>query len=132
MSQHSSESSHPSPHIPAGFVGREEAARISGIGITAWNRWEVEGTLTCGQWLTLPGGGRRRIYPTDAIERMIREADLSFPPKGMVDRHEAARIFGVSERTFSSRFSLRQPTQTLLRFGRIAEDCGMSHAASNV
>ncbi len=87
--------------LPAGFVGREEAARISGIGITAWKRWEAEGKVACGQRLTLPGGGRCRIYPIEAVQQMMRELDLSFPPPGTVDRHEAARMFGVAGRTFS-------------------------------
>lgn len=80
---------------------REEAARISGIGITAWKRWEAQGKVICGQWFTLPGGGRCRIYSIDGIQRMMREVNLTFPPAGTVDRHEAARMFGVAERTFS-------------------------------
>jgi len=90
------------PSLPAGFVGWKEAARISGIGITAWKRWQAEGKITCGQWLTRPGGGRCRIYPVEALERMMRESDLRFPPEGTVDRHEAARMFGVAGRTFST------------------------------
>src|SRR4051794_41655443 len=101
MSQHTSESSPPSAGIPAGFVGREEAARISGIGITAWRRWEAQGKVTCGQWLKLPWGGRRPIFSVEGIERMMREADVSFPPPGTVDRHEAARMLGLGGRTFS-------------------------------
>jgi hypothetical protein len=101
MSQDISASSRPAPNIPAGFVGREEAARISGIGITAWERWEAEGKLTCGHWLTLPWGGRLRIYPLDAVRQVRRDLDEAFPPPGTVDRHEAARIFGVAARTFS-------------------------------
>jgi hypothetical protein len=90
------------PSIPAGFVGRDEAARISGMGITAWERWEAEGKVTFGRWLTLPLGGRLRIYPVDAVENVRREVDASFPPPGTVDRHEAARILGTSTRTFST------------------------------
>lgn len=53
--------------FPAGFVGRDEAARISGVGITAWNRFETQGKVSGGRWFTMPGGGRCRIYPIDEI-----------------------------------------------------------------
>lgn len=102
MDQDTGESSRPSPVIPAGFVVREDAARISGLGITAWRRWEAQGKVTCGRWFKLPWGGRRRIFSVEGIERMMRDADVSFPPPGLADRHEAARIFGVSDRTFST------------------------------
>lgn len=101
MSQHSIDSSS-SPLLPAGFVERDEAARISGLGITAWKRWEAQGKVTFGKWLMLPWGGKRRIFPVEAIQQMMRELDLSFPPPGTVDRHEAARMLGVSARTFST------------------------------
>src|SRR4029077_18071297 len=83
-----------------GFVGWKEAARISGIGITAWKRWLAEGKVTCWQWFTRPGGGRVRIYSFDGIKQMMREADLSFPPPGMVDRQQAAQMLNISDTTF--------------------------------
>jgi hypothetical protein len=102
MSKPTGDTSRPQPLLPAGFVEREEAARISGIGITAWKRWEAQGKVTCGQWLMLPWGGRRRIFSIDGIQRMMRETDVSFPPPGTVERHDAARMLGTSERTFST------------------------------
>jgi hypothetical protein len=98
MSQGIKNEPNASPSLPPGFVGREKAAQISRLGITAWNRWEAEGKLPFGQWFVLPGGGRCRIYPAEAVQQMAQE--LSFPPPGTVVREEAARLCGLGERTF--------------------------------
>ena len=82
--------SHPTI-FPPGFVGHEEGARISGIGITAWRRWLAEGKITCGQRFIMPRAGWCHIFSVAGIQEMMRNEDLSFPPPGMVDIHEAAR-----------------------------------------
>src|SRR5687768_9387452 len=91
------------PFPPPGFVDREEAARRFGVAARTWADWERAGKVDCGKWFKLPWGGRRMLYPLEAVERMVRELKHApFPPPGMVDRREAARMFGVSSRTWST------------------------------
>ena len=81
-----------------------EAAQMAGVATRTWEDWDRAGKVSFGQWLELPWGGRQRAYPRDAVERMLRALnDTPFPPPGMVDRHGAAEILGMAERTFSTR-----------------------------
>jgi hypothetical protein len=87
----------------AGMITADEAARMFGVAARTFEDWDRAGKLSFGQWLKLPWGGRQRAYPRDAVERMARElTDAPFPPPGTVDRHNAAEILGVAERTIST------------------------------
>ena len=88
----------------AGMITADEAARMMGVAARTWDEWSRTRKVSFGKWWTLPGGGgRQRVYPLDAVERMVRELkDAPFPPPGTVNLHDAARMFGVSASTFST------------------------------
>lgn len=84
-----------------GLLTREQAAQMFDISIGTWNVWETAGKVPRGQWVPIhDGGGRRKLYPLEPLQRLLK--DMSSPATGTVDRHEAARMFGASERTWST------------------------------
>jgi len=83
------------------FLMREQAAQMFGISIGTWRVWETAGKVPCGQWVPIHDrGGRRKLYPLERLQRLL--ADMASPTPGTVDRHEAARMFGVADRTWST------------------------------
>jgi hypothetical protein len=88
---------------PAGMLSPDEAAAVLGVGVSTWCAWEAAGKVPPAQWVALPRGGRAKLYPAEAVERMGREqAAAAFPPAGTVDGDVAAAMLGISGRTFST------------------------------
>jgi hypothetical protein len=87
--------------VPPGMVAQEEAQRILGVGKWAWTSLEQAGKLRCGQWFAVATGGRRKLYPVEAIQRIGRERS-AFPPAGWVDGRGAAKMFGVAPLTWKN------------------------------
>jgi hypothetical protein len=88
---------------PPGHVDWDEAIRMAGVTQTKWMKWQREGRITCGEWLPIPQPpGKKKAYPIEELRREIEQArNPVFPPPGFVGREEAARMFGVSQRTLS-------------------------------
>jgi hypothetical protein len=96
------------PFPPAGFVDRHEAARMFGVAAKTWGDWERRGRVSGGRLVPVPGTPTRvKLYAIEDLRRQIEEFREGpvFPPSGFVDRHEAARMLGMGERTLSTRES---------------------------
>jgi DNA-binding transcriptional MerR regulator len=90
---------------PAGMIGRHEAARMFGVSAHTWGCWERQGRVSCGRLVSVAGTGTRvKLYPVEELRQLLEafHNPAPFPPPGMVDRRAAARMFGTSERTFST------------------------------
>ena len=75
-------------HVPAGFVGREQAWEEFGVSKTVWERWEREGKITCGE--RVPGGPK--LYTVEDIHRMLDEYGRFAPPYPDPDRTGVYRV----------------------------------------
>jgi transposase len=75
-------------HVPAEFIGREEACAKFGVSISIWWRWEREGKITCGQ--RVPGGPK--LYKVEDIYRMLDEYGKYCPPYPDADRPGVFRV----------------------------------------
>jgi hypothetical protein len=99
------DTSSPQAWPPVGFVDRHGAARMFGVAAGTWGQWERRGRVAdCGRIVPIPGTGTRtKLYAVEELQQLLDEFAKvpAFPPAGFVDRHEAARMFGVSGRTWS-------------------------------
>jgi hypothetical protein len=85
------------PFPPPGFVGREEASRMFGVGIRTWVTWEGEGRITCGQSVRIPGKpGRCKLYPVEEVRRLAEEFSRRHCPYPDPDRPGCYRVPVVS------------------------------------
>ena len=75
-------------HVPAEFLGREEACAKFGVSISIWWRWEREGKITCG--VRVPGGPK--LYKVADIYRMLDEYGTYCPPYPDPDRPGVVRV----------------------------------------
>ena len=81
------------------MVDATEARRMFGVGTWTWDKWRGEGHLRLGEWFEVPGGGRTKLYPIEALRRIIEELQ-QFPPPGMLTAAQAAERFGVARLTW--------------------------------
>ena len=83
---------------PAGWVRREDVARLFGIAPDTLKGWYREGRIRFGKAVAKPGGGHCKIYPVAELERVkaVMEAERGRMPDGFVGREEAARLFNLS------------------------------------
>lgn len=90
----------PPPSIPEGFVTREGAAKILGIGLRTWVEWESGGKETIPRRSVKIGKGRPTVlYAIADVERLRDEIENRPPPQpppGLVGRLEAARLLDLS------------------------------------
>jgi len=75
-------------HVPAGFVGREQAWEQFGVQKVTWERWEREGKITCGQ--RVPGGPK--MYKVEDVHQMLDEYGRYAPPYPDPARPGAYRV----------------------------------------
>jgi hypothetical protein len=75
-------------HVPAGFMGREEAWEKFGVQKVTWERWEREGKITCGE--RVPGGPK--LYKVEDIHRMLDEYGTYCPPYPDPERPSVYRV----------------------------------------
>lgn len=75
-------------HVPAGWIGREEAWEAFGVGLMTWWRWEREGKITCGQRL----GAGPKLYKVEDIQRMLDEYGRWVPPYPDPERPGVYRV----------------------------------------
>jgi DNA-binding transcriptional MerR regulator len=75
-------------HVPAEFIGREEAWTKFGVSMPTWWRWEREGKITCGQ--RVPGGPK--LYKLEDINRLLDEYGRYAPPYPDPDRPGVYRV----------------------------------------
>jgi hypothetical protein len=99
---------------PAGFVERDEVARLCGVIPSTIKVWARQGKLSGGRLAKKPGErGRVTVYPEPEARRLVEavraEMEARFPPPGHVDRYQAAAMFAMHV----SQFELWQ------RLGRI-------------
>jgi hypothetical protein len=76
-----------------------------GVAAKTWGEWERRGRVSGGRLVPIPGTPTRvKLYCVDDLRRQLEEFKKGpvFPPDGFVDRHEAARILGMAERTLST------------------------------
>lgn len=94
--------------LPDGYISRDEAAALLGIGPKTLGLWHRNGKLRrCGVWVTTANGTRTKIYPRAEVERVRDElaaaaANAAELPDGFVDREGARRMFGVCMMTLSN------------------------------
>jgi hypothetical protein len=63
-------------HVPPGFIRRQTACGMFGVGQSVWQRWENEGTITCGVYhRPWP-----KLYPLTEIKRLLLEFGRLSPP----------------------------------------------------
>jgi hypothetical protein len=77
---------------------------MAGVTVSKWLKWQREKRITCGRYFRVPiSPGRKKAYPIEELRRELEELRKvpTFPPPGFVDRHEAARMFGVSTGTLT-------------------------------
>jgi hypothetical protein len=75
-------------HVPAGFIGRQEAWERFGVSMSTWWRWERERKISCGH--RVPGGPK--LYKIEEIERMLGEYGKWCPPYPDPDRPGVYRV----------------------------------------
>jgi hypothetical protein len=63
-------------HVPPGFVRRQAACAMFGVGKTVWERWEKEGVITCGVYVR----PWPKLYPLAEIKRLLLECGRLTPP----------------------------------------------------
>src|SRR4051794_34607167 len=81
------------PWPPAGFVERDEVARLCGVIPSTIKTWARQGRLAGGRLAKKPGSrARATVYPEAEARRLIEEvraeAEAPFPPEGFVDRYQ--------------------------------------------
>jgi hypothetical protein len=84
-----------------GWVNVKQACRMFSVSQWTWDKWVKDGKITCGQPVGL--SGRLKHYRIEELRAVIEtlRAPQPFPPPGMVDRHDAPRVLGVSRTRFS-------------------------------
>jgi hypothetical protein len=75
-------------HVPPGYMRRDEAWERFGVHKVTWERWEREGTITCGT--RVPGGPK--LYKVEDIHRMLDEYGTYCPPYLDPDRPGCMRV----------------------------------------
>ena len=84
------------------LVDSSSAAAMMGISRDVYYNHLAQGRVPEGMWVVRPGGGgRRRMYPAEAIARLAEELRSPFPPAGMIEREAAAQRCGVSLETLN-------------------------------
>lgn len=91
---------------PAGFIDKDETARLCGVVPGSLNAWVRQGKLPPGRLARKPGSrGRIRVFPEAEVHRLAEEirvaAAAPFPPPGFVDRYQAAAMLGVRPAQFN-------------------------------
>lgn len=90
----------PPPSIPEGFVTREGAAKILGVGLTTWVQWESTGKESIPRRrMKVSNGPPTVLYALEDVQRLRDEIERRPPPQlppGLVGRIEAARLFDLS------------------------------------
>ena len=90
---------------PAGWVRRDEAARALGVSSQGLKDLYAAGRATFGREVAKPGGGRCKLYPLDAVQRLRAELDAERAeqdrvrgtlPAGYASQDEASELFGLS------------------------------------
>src|SRR5688572_717751 len=93
---------------PAGWVTRDEGARMFGVSWHTWKQWAIDGKLPAGKWACRPGGRPCKIYAVEDLGRLMAEMratvfkDARLPgkfhvPDGFVTREQACRMFGITK-----------------------------------
>jgi hypothetical protein len=76
-------------HFPPGFVGSRDAARMLGVDVNTWRRWEREGLIPFGERHTRAGV---RAYSLAEVERLVAECGRYSPPYPDPDRPGVYRV----------------------------------------
>ena len=63
-------------HVPPGYIRRQTAWAMFGVGKTVWERWENEGVITCGVYIR----PWPKLYPLEEIKRLVQECGRLAPP----------------------------------------------------
>ena len=90
---------------PAGWVRRDDAARLLGVSIQGLKDLYAEGRATFGRVVAKPGRGWCKVYPLDAVQQLQAELDAERAeqhrvrgtlPAGFASTEEASELFGLS------------------------------------
>lgn len=74
--------------LPAGYVGRAEAAATLGATETAFVRWQTQGWIDFGRWARSPAGARgpgRRAYDVNRLAAMVAAFEARGGPRADAD-----------------------------------------------
>jgi hypothetical protein len=63
-------------HLPPGYISRQTAWEMFGVGMRVWERWEKEGWITCGVYIR----PWPKLYPLEEIKRLLLEYGRLTPP----------------------------------------------------
>lgn len=85
--------------LPEGYVTRDEAARMLGIGPDTMALWFTNGKVRCGKTVKAPGGRRWKIYPVEGLKLEMQKMEDARPkvPEGYVDIEGACRMFSITK-----------------------------------
>lgn len=94
------------PDFPLGFVPRYEAAQMFGVALGTWEQWEKSGRVSIQRHKKkLSKGPPWVLYAATDLKRLLKEfrkAPAPTIPDGFVTREQAAEMFGVALRTWST------------------------------
>jgi hypothetical protein len=76
-------------HIPDGWVRMQHACRMFGVHRNTWERWELEGLISCGKRFTRR---RLKLYPVDQLNRLLAECGRYEPPYRDAQRLQVYRV----------------------------------------
>lgn len=79
----------PTYHVPDGYVRADQAAKMFGVSRKTLSRWEADGSITCG---TAALGAKLKVYPLDALRRLVDECGTFSPPYADPDRPGVWRV----------------------------------------
>lgn len=76
-------------HVPDGYVRLCDAPGMFGVEHGTWRRWELEGRIDCGRRMD---GAGPKIYPVEALRRLVEENGRYSPPYPDPDRPGVYRL----------------------------------------
>jgi hypothetical protein len=78
--------------LPAGMVRRDEAWGMFGVNRCAWERWERQALIECGEMMFVAGGGRLKVYPLAELKRLLAAFGKFSPPYADPERPGCVRV----------------------------------------
>ncbi len=100
-------------NVPEGFVDQQEAARMLGVSVGTFGKWQRTGRIHFARWGRSPTNKPCRMYAVEDLRRLMEKMqapDQAYRepgqggkyrlPQGFVHGREAWRMFGVDHATW--------------------------------